>query len=278
MNLCLAVLLGTFAFTACSDVANTNEKKDDGPAEREVTVQQIENPENPFDNEGAVHNKFLDFYEQQMKPGETLTNENALTAVEAFYEENNMELTSENIQAYLGLFRTFQEMGIQDGMAGQALKDICDWLPAFCNPGGVPGGTPPYNPHALNTGGIGAGEGSSATENLLRFVNDLRDTETEILRDKELTEEQRDALLAFHAVARYSAMYWHNVYNVYKDKNGYYSMLAEVQERNEAAGLKSCAYCDVIKADALGGLRGALFGPVGIGVGAGVASAAAVLF
>ena len=74
------------------------------------------------------------------------------------------------------------------------------------------------------------------------------------------------------SVARHSAGYWHNVVNIQKEKSPYYNDWINVD-----AQLADCKLCDVVGADAVGGLVGSLGGPAGAAGGAAVASAASVL-
>ncbi|WP_196937443.1 hypothetical protein [Sphingobacterium pedocola] len=261
-NLILIALLSTFTLTSC--------QKDEIPGskveEREISTKQMQNGKNPYDEQGVLHNAFLDHFIAKADGKKEMNPDKMLSIYASFYAANKMEFGDEQIAGYQKLFNAYGELKIGRPVPPFPLN-FCRLFPAICD---ILTPSPTF-PFALPTGLLNGQNGDSSTERTLKFIEAVKMTEANILADKELSEDHKKVLLNQHAIARYSAGYWHNVSAIQKGKSGYYD---DFQDADIAA---LCHVCDVVGADAAGAAVGALVGGVGAGPGAGIASGAAVL-
>lgn len=260
----LTALFGILLLISCDSV--NNDKKDQ-PEEREITASQIENPDNPFDKEGAIHNDFLDYFGEATAADTALNQEQILEVIREYYARSEQEFGEEQAAAYARLFESYGELGIAGPIFPRPSDIFCRWFPQLCdifNPSG------PFIPFALKTGSMNPENGGTSTERTLKFAEEVKALEGKLLDSEEIDGSAKEALLAQYAIARYSAMYWHNV-STQQVKSVY------TEEFVEAEAAAVCHTCDVVTADAAGGALGSVIPGVGTGVGAGVASAAAIL-
>ncbi|TJZ60012.1 hypothetical protein FAZ15_14095 [Sphingobacterium olei] len=261
-NLIAIALLGVVTLTSC--------QKDDLPGaqveEREISAKQLQNSKNPYDEEGALHNAFLDHFIAKSDGKKEMNPEKMLEIYASFYAANDMEFGEEQVAGYHKLFEVYGEMNIERPISSLP-PNLCRWFPIICE---ILTPSPTF-PYALPTGLLNAENGNNSTERTLKFIQAVKDIEGKILADKELSDEKRKALLNQYAVARYSAGYWHNVSAIQKGRSGYYESFQDA----EIAAL--CHTCDIVGADAAGAVVGALVGGVGAGPGAAIASSAAAL-
>lgn len=262
LNTIAIALIALFMFTSC-------DKTDEMPVEqqeREISNAQMQNSKNPYDKEGELHNAFLDYFIAKADGRKEMNREKMLVIYTDFYTAQKMEFGEEQIAGYQQLFDIYAEMN--EGERHWSFPpQLCRWFPALCF---VLTPSPTF-PHLLPVGLLEEGNGATSTERTLKFIDAVKENEANILADKELSEEQRKALLNQHAIARYSSGYWHNVSAIQQGKSGYYEAF------QEADAAKVCHTCDVVGADAAGAAVGALVGGVGAGPGAGIASGAALL-
>ncbi|MFA5669101.1 MAG: hypothetical protein WC967_07645 [Balneolaceae bacterium] len=263
-------LFGLLLLISCDEISSSADKIK--PEEIEIKTEQIQNAKNPYDEEGQIHNKFLDYFVEATAKDTAVDQKRALVLIENFYAQNEMELGREQIQGFNQLFEAYSELGL--GLPGPIFPTptdiLCRWFPTVCdilNPSG------PFLPYALNNDDLGEENGGTSTERTLKFIETTKAQEAMVLESKELDDEHRNALLAQYAIARYSAAYWHNVENIQQQKSGYYTSLIE----SDNAIASKCHTCDVVGADAAGAAVGSVVPGVGTGVGAGVASAAAAI-
>lgn len=264
-SITLTALFGILLLISCDSVNNDNKK--DQPEEREILASQIENPDNPFDKEGAIHNDFLDYFGQATAEDTVLDQESILKVIREYYAQNEQEFGEEETAAFARLFEGYGELGIAGPIFPRPSDIFCRWFPQLCdifNPSG------PFIPFALKTGSLNPENGSTSTERTLQFAKEVKELETKLLESEEIDGNAKEALLAQYAIARYSAMYWHNV-STQQVKGGY------TEEFAEAQAAATCHTCDVVTADAAGAALGSIIPGIGTGVGAGVASAAAVI-
>ena len=268
-SLTFIALFSVVLLASCADI---NSETTDKPREEEITAEQMRNSESPYDEEGAMHNKFLDYFVEATAEDTAITQERAAIVIESFYADNDMEYTGEHEQGYGRLFEAYTELGL--GLPGPIFPtptdELCRWFPALCD---IFNPTGPFIPFALQTDILDEENGGTSTERTLMFIETTKKQEAQVMASSELGDEHKNALLAQYAVARYSAAYWHNAEFIQQEENGYYNSIVEAD-----AVAKACNTCDVVGADAGGAAVGALIGgPVGAGIGAGVASAAAII-
>lgn len=269
-SLTFIALFSVVLLASCADI--NSETNTDEPKEREITAQQMRNSESPYDEEGAMHNKFLDYFVEATAEDTAITQQRATIVIENFYADNDMEFTGEHSQGYSQLFEAYTELGL--GLPGPIFPtptdELCRWFPVLCD---IFNPTGPFIPFALQTDILNEENGGTSTERTLNFIETTKKQEARVMASTELEDEHKNALLAQYAVARYSAAYWHNAEFIQQEKNGYYDSIIEAD-----AVAQACNTCDVVGADAGGAAVGALIGgPVGAGIGAGVASAAAII-
>ncbi len=262
-NLMSVLLISALSFTSCNKAEDVELIQ---KVEVEVTTKQMQNEKNPHDQEGALHNSYLDFFAKKMDGKKEMNQDKLLKLYSEFYASQKMDFGDEQINGYKKLFEAYDMMAI-----GRPLPvlptNLCRWFPAICD---LFSPSPTF-PFGLPTGLLNEDNGGTSTERTLKFIEQIKANETKLLADKSLTEEKREALLSQHAVARYSAGYWHNVNAIQKSKSPYFETFQEADVQ------ALCHTCDVVGADAAGAAVGALVGGVGAGPGAAVASGAAVL-
>jgi hypothetical protein len=273
-KLTFIALFSVVILASCSDINSGIDEEE--PKETEITAEQMRNSESPYDEEGAMHNKFLDYFVEATAEDTAITQERAAIVIEEFYADNDMEFTGEHMQGYGQLFEAYTELGMGSPrmIFPSPTDELCRWFPVLCD---IFNPTGPFIPFALQTDILNGENGGTSTERTLRFIETTKKQEAQVMASSELGDEHKNALLAQYAVARYSAAYWHNAEFIQQEKNGYYDSIIDADSDGDAVEL-ACNTCDVVGADAGGAAVGALIGgPVGAGVGAGVASAAAII-
>lgn len=259
-HIILLALFSTLFLASCDESGLSTQPAES--QEREISATEMAHQENPYDKQGAIHNEFLDYFITHRDTSEVINPEKMLAIYKGFYASKNMEFGDKQIAGYRELFHTYGEIA---SIGGPYTEFLCEEFPFICDIL-TPSPTIP-----LPVGLLDEDNGGTSTERTLQFIKAVKTNENKISSDKDLTEEQKKVLLTQHAVARYSAGYWHNVWAIQKDESGYYGPFQEI----EAAQV--CGTCDVVGADAAGAAVGALVGGVGAGPGAAVASAAAVI-
>lgn len=255
-NLFNLTLITLFLITSC-DKKEAQQIKP--KTEKEITAEQMKNSNNPYDKEGELHNKFLDYFIAKADGEKEMNRDKLFVIYEGFHNENKLEFGDEGNRGFSSLMDAFSELGI----GGPYLElDICKKYPAICNITG----TGPYNPVEI----LAPTDGTTSTERTLSYIKEIAGEEAKILRDEKVEDEQKKALLNYYAVARHSAAYWHNVINVQKSKSAWYDSFSQ--------GEADVAAIDIIVADAVGAGIGVAVAGVGVGPGAGIASSAAALY
>jgi len=267
-NITLFALLATVLVISCDGVTSGDVKE---PAEKEITVEQMSNPDNPYDEEGAIHNKFLDYFVKATAEDSAISRDQIAVVIRNFYEENGMKYGDEQMRAQSQVFEVYTQLGIGNPQTvfPRPIDGFCEQFPIICD---ILNPTGPFIPYLLQNGDLDDENGGTSTDRTLKFIETTKEQEAKVLADRELSDEHRNGLLVQYAVARYSAGYWHNVKSIQQEESGYYNDFAEAELAAD------CHVCDVVGSDAGGAGVGALIGgPVGGGIGAGVASAASVI-
>lgn len=235
--------------------------------ELEISKSQIQNLSNPFDSQGEVHNRFLDYFFQATKSSKVINREKLLKVTQEFYFVNKLDFMDSQVKAYGQLFDTYHQIEI--GRPGPVLPpNLCRWFPSICDIL-----TPSPTFPGLPTNFLSDENGGSSTDRTLEFIQKVKELEDYVLKNEKLTQEQQNARLTQYAIARYSAAYWHNVKYIQKDKSPSYGSFQDLA----AYPNSSCHTCDVVRADSGGGVVSAIIEGVSPGPGAALASAAAVL-
>lgn len=249
-NLTLSAVIALFLITSC-DKKETAQIKP--KAEKEITVEQIKNSKNPYDKEGEIHNKFLDYFIAKTNGKNDMNREKVYVIYESFHKESKIEFGDEERKSFGPLMDALSELSI----GGPYIDlNICKRFPALCNLTG----TGPYNPSET----LAPTDGTTSTERTVAYIKQLAELEAKVLNNEVLKDDQKKDLLSYYAVARYSSAYWHNVANIQKSKSGWYDSFSE------ANAVAPCHTCDVVQADANGST-------VAGGIGAAIASAAVVI-
>lgn len=253
-------IFGAVLFTSCEK--NTDVQPEER-VEKEISLAQMSYAKNQYDQQGVLHNAFLDHLESSLE--KNLNQEGLLNLYNEFYVAQKMEFGEEERAGLTKYMDTYSEMRI-GGPFPTIPLNICRWIPVICdilNPS-------PTFPYTIPLNILNSDNGGTSTERTTKFIESLKVNEDKIMSDESLSDDHRKALLNQHAIARFSAGYWHNVNAIQKGKSGYYDYF------QEADVAKICHTCDVVGADAAGAALGALVGGVGAGPGAGVASGIAV--
>lgn len=262
-NITLAAVLTLCVAAACESINSSGDDKADGGAsEAEITVRQAANPNNPLDKTGAGHNEFLDYYILHADADTHLDAGRLFEIAEGFMREQHMDLDERGARNLAMFVERMSGSLAETGSPVQALincDNIPEWLCDIVNPG-------PTFPYPVPVNFL-ADAGGTATEKTLRLIDAVKLLDNDIGHDRELSTEQRAALLNGNSTARYSAMYWHNVKYIHKGKSGYYN-----DKENEANALPPLR--DIVKADIIGAKISGYFGVHPI-IGGGLASAVA---
>lgn len=235
--------------------------------EKEITATEMANPENPYDNEGKIHNRFLEYFITNVGDANKIDQDRLNMIYEGFATANKMQYGQDETGHFNELVGMYVKLKAgKPDFIENASKQYPDWRELLNSTG-------PYNPNQIASPRDPA-SGLPTGKRMRMYIQDVKNEETNILKNKELNDEQKAVYLKYFSVARHSAGYWNNVINIEKEKSPYYKSIMDAQ--NQPAAL--CATCDIIGADASGAVVGAIFGgPVGAGVGAGIASAAAAI-
>jgi len=262
-NLMSVLLISALSFTSCNKAEDVEVVQ---KVEVELNNKQMQNEKNPQDHEGAMHNTFLDFFSKSFDGTKEMNQDKLLKLYSEFHTSQKIAFGDEQIKGYKKLFETYDMMAM--GRPIPVLPpSLCRWFPAICD---LLSPSPTF-PFGLPVGLLNEDNGGTSAERTLKFIEQIKVNEAKLIADKSLSEEKRKALLSQHAVARYSAGYWHNVNAIHKSKSPYF----EPFQSEDIQAI--CHTCDVVGADAAGAAVGALVGGVGAGPGAGIASGAVVL-
>lgn len=247
INVTLSTIVALALITSC--------KKEEGikiAAEKEVEIstKKMANDKNPYDNSGALHNEYLDFFIKRINTSEEINLDKTLLLTEEFYREKKMDFGSEAKERYTTMFDTYAE---SQEIGRPIIGWLCKLFPELCE----------YLKPVLFSI-LDPSHGGTSTDRTLKFIEAIKAQEEIVMNTEQLEREDVEILLNYYAVARYSAGYWHNVAYVQKEKSAWHGPFTEAQVEAR------CHTCDVVKGDADGAT---VAGPVG----AGVASAAIVL-
>ncbi len=248
---CVAILLFTLA-TSCTK--DKNAPKPVAEANRSITAEQMANPQNPFDRQGVIHNEFLDFYIQNTDPGQKLTQKEAVSLFQKFSEENQLEGTQKNKEAFLVVYQGSQERIKIGGLFDDFL---CKYFPALCRIINHPGPGPTF-PGPIFLNGLDMSNKTTARKNVMSFIKQIKTTEGNIVNSKKGRQYSKaDTIqLLYCAIARYSSAYWYNAAYVQTENNPWIGTLPEAQ-------LAEFCWGCIIEADATGAAVGyALGGPI----------------
>ncbi len=259
LKFALIALFGGFLLASCQKEKDNTPKK----TEKAITLQQMENPDNPYDKQGKLHNEMLDYVAKttDISSAKELTSEDMIGVVKKFYDVKKMDFSSRQMKGYEELFSIYAELGYGNGTAMLDSK-LCEWFPALCNAGPGPYLPAPDMPLFL----LDSDDGGTSTGRTLNFIDSVKVIESKILANKDLSDKQRRAFLCRSSVARFSAGYWHNVLTIQKENSPYYESIQALEG--------PCVTCDVLGGDAAGAAVGALVGGVGAGPGAAIGSLA----
>jgi len=261
-NLIVIALFTTMSLTSCQKEEVLIPTKE----EKEISNTQMKNAKNPYDDQGSLHNDFLDHFIAASDGKKEINPEKMLSIYKSFYAKNKMEFGEEQSASYRKIFEVYGEMKIGRPVPTLPLN-LCRLFPAICD---ILTPSPTF-PFGLPVTILGDKNTSTSTERTLKFIEAVKALEAKVIADKGLSADHKKALLHQQAIARYSAGYWHNVQHIQQSQSGYYTDF----QAGDVAAL--CHVCDVVGADAAGAAVGALVGGVGAGPGAGIASGAAVL-
>ena len=252
-NLTMGLVTAFFLVTAC----DKSEEPFTPTVEKEITRAEMQNKANPQDGEGAQHNDFLDYLVIHADVKQEISREKLVSLYKAFYASQKMEFNETEMRNLNLRLEAFGAMKI----GGPYINpDLCKRFPGICNLTG----TGPYNPVEL----LAPSNGGTAYERATKYLAAIRNEETKIMKNDDLTEDEKQIVLTYYAVARHSAAYWHNVAYVQKEKSGWYDVYSE------AAAVAPCHLCDIANADASGAvIGGVIAGPPGAGAGAASVSA-----
>ncbi len=235
--------------------------------EKEITSAEMQNKANPYDNEGVMHNKFLDYFAANAGDLKKVNKDKAQQIFQGFMTSNKMQYGDEESGALNEVIGMYAKLGAgSPKFINNIAAQYPDWRELLKSTG-------PYNPNQI-VDPRDAASGLPTGKRMHSYIKDVKDEESTILNNSKLSDEQKAVSLKYYAIARHSAAYWSNVINVQKEKSPYYRLIMDAQ----AEPSRLCVTCDVIGSDAAGAVVGAIFGgPVGAGVGAGVASVASIL-
>lgn len=251
-----AAIFGGIILTSCHKDKNDIPQK----VEKKITLNQMQNPDNPYDEQGKIHNEFLDYAAKAIDIGSTkeMTSKTTLDLVKRFYTLKQMNLGARQMKAYEELFRNYAESGIGNDGGVSALKSQwCEYFPGLCD----------ILRTCLPTILLSKTNGGTSTGRTLKFIDSVKQVERKIFLDKGYTDKERKALLSLASVARFSAGYWHNVAKIKKENSPYYKSI-------QVLALSDCPACDVVMGDAVGAAVGSAIPAVGTGAGAAIGSLA----
>src|SRR5699024_5803058 len=203
---------------------------------KKVTFDQMENPDNPYDEQGKIHNEFLDYTAEAIDISSTkeMTSKETLDLVKRFYASKQMDFDARQMKAYEELFNNYAESGIGNDGGVSALKSRwCEYFHGLCD----------VLRTCLPTILLSKTNGGTSTGRTLKFIDSVKQVERKILSDKNYTDKERKGLLSLTSVARFSAGYWHNVDKFEKGNSPYYKSI-------QALAASDCPTCDVVMGDA----------------------------
>ncbi len=237
INTSIYAILGLLFMISCDSINGTKDKENDNTVKTELTAKQIENPDNPYDETGEVHNDFLDFFVEYSDSNKNkgIDTRQAVRIIENFYTSKDLRFTDEQYKAYNNLIDIMNRIEITPGWPTVA-ADICKYIPIICE-----GSTGPYNP-APSLDALDNDNGISSTDAVLKLIEESIASEDRLIANAD--DKEKEAELREYSIARYSAAYWHNTLVQGKDNDkGYYDNLVEAQQ--------ICGDC-VVRADIMG--------------------------
>lgn len=244
----MVAILSIFTFMAC----DKEEVKLPNP-ERLITKAEVQNSDNKFDYIGQYHNDYLDAFikvvDTEFKDGVNRRNLSVFTRT--FYASKNVEYNGEQVAEIFDMFKKMQANGVE---LSAAFDNPCDYIPVLC------GTTGPFLP-SLNFV-----ESGNNTERFLDYIERSKRFESQVLSSDKYTDEQKNAIMMYTAIGRYSHQYWHN--QSVLGENGDWDDYLDTD--SDGDGILEPAYaCDVCKDDIAGAAVGAGVGAFAAGVGAG---------
>lgn len=242
INTSIYAILGLLFMISCDSINGTKDDDSTDTVKTEITAEQIENPDNPYDDTGETHNDFLDFFIEQAESNKNkgMDTRQVVRIVENFYAANDARFTDEEYKAYSNLIDTMNSIGIKPGWPNIS-AEICKYIPTLCDGGS----TGPYNP-APSFDALNNDDGVSSTDAVLKHIEQSIASEERLMANED--DKEKEVKLSEFSVARYSAAYWHNTLVQGKENDkGYYDSLVEAQE--------ICGDC-IVRADAMGVLVG----------------------
>ncbi|RAV30542.1 hypothetical protein DN748_03330 [Sinomicrobium soli] len=236
--------------------------------EREISAKEMRNEKNPYDNQGVLHNEFLDYFITHIDLNTKEVNrEKLMTLVEDFHKTKKMDFGASEIEVYNEVFDLYGKVEIH--LPGP-LDRLCKYIPMICDI------LKPQGP-ILAFPDLDDNQEGTATDQVLDFIENIKVAEQKILADTQMEEIEKYALLNYTTVARHSAAYWHNEMHVQKSQSNWYNAETDMV----AAYCWKCVGKSDVEGAIGGAISGALAGGVGAlpgaGIGAGAASAASAV-
>ena len=254
LNFFSIIVLASIVFFSCSKEDDAIEIK----PERLISNEETKNQSNKHDRIGLLHNDYLDFFIRRSDYKDGIDKRYLLTITREFYSHNDLTYNEEDIIGAFDVYAKLDADGISlnDAFESQ-LPTICEYIPALCDIGD----TGPYNPYPFPD--FNFMSSGNNTDKVLDFIARTKRLEAEVSQSDEYTDEQKELIHTYLAVARYSHQYWHNQLVL-----GDLSPWEDYLEEDMMA--KACPVC---KADLRGAIVGFFTGG-GVIAGAGVASLA----
>ncbi len=255
--------------TVLTVVVSCDQEDDNTPLpiekkEREIKVSEMRYEKNPYDDQGMLHNEFLDFFITRVDlSSKEMNREKLFSLIEEFHSVKKIDFEASDIEIYHKVFDFYAEAKIHYP-GSESISRLCKYfdIPILCDIIKWP------FPTLLTLDDVEEGE---ATDRILKYIEEIKAAEAKILEDTRMDEIEKYALLNYATVARHSAAYWHNEMHVLKSQSNW-------SNADESLAAEYCWKC-VGKSDvegAIGGaITGAFAGGVGAGPGAGIGAGAA---
>lgn len=167
------------------------------PAKTSYSLFQYQNPNNPKDSVGFYHNALLSYY-QANDAGNTTKLDSYITMTKDFYKSIYGKTLSDNIA------KSMMESGIKkDFVNAQEAKDsLVSWNSEKI----ISNTILPYYITIVNT----VNHLDAKNNSYERVINQIKEIESQVLQNKNITEEQKNKFFAVSSVSRYSLNFWTN--------------------------------------------------------------------
>jgi hypothetical protein len=259
----LSAVVIALLFTGCQEVV-----KPDPINLRQISNEEIENKENPYDEVGKIHNQYLDYFGErlpQLREDGQITRDEIISVTIGFHKDVlNKNLNQKDLIPLLEVYAIMERENKKGTPKPVFLRDICKWIPSFCDTWQFPLPELPFN-FLISSEPSNKNDWEEARKNIIFSIENLKSYEQKSL--KTLKGENLKLALEVSAVARYSSIYWYNVRYAFDSTHPWTDAV-----QGEPAAI--CVTCDILGGDAAGAAVGALVGGVGAGPGAAVGSAA----